>query len=310
VLLETGLRGCREREFGTTFRGTAVNAQGRAVEGAFAVAGPFTFFVGADVAGVAAEREDSSLAHVFTSLPDAGKAAIRTLVREGKADVPVDVSGGRALRAGEERWAVARRLRQGGFVMVPLVLVAAAAVWVSLGRWRALRRLGTGWAATVRAAAETAVAGRTEAAQRRVEELPLPFRSVFAAGLQNRNAPREHLEELLHEMILSCLPTLEKHLGTLAVLGGVAPLLGLLGTVTGMIHTFQMITQFGAGGAKMLSGGISEALVTTEFGLVIAIPVTLVHAYFARRVRATVGDLESWAVTFVDILKSGGEPVS
>jgi biopolymer transport protein ExbB len=70
-----------------------------------------------------------------------------------------------------------------------------------------------------------------------------------------------------------------------ALTAGVSPLLGLLGTVTGMIKTFQLISLFGAGDAKLLSSGISEALITTEFGLVVAIPALLMHAYLQRRVK-------------------------
>jgi biopolymer transport protein ExbB len=104
--------------------------------------------------------------------------------------------------------------------------------------------------------------------------------------------------------VSSAVPGLERHLQTLAVLGAVAPLLGLLGTVTGMIHTFQLVTVFGSGDAKLLSGGISEALVTTEVGLIIAVPVLLFHAFLARRVRIVVGALERTAAEFVHRLKA------
>jgi biopolymer transport protein ExbB len=104
--------------------------------------------------------------------------------------------------------------------------------------------------------------------------------------------------------VLCTVPKLERHLGTLAVFGGIAPLLGLLGTVTGMIHTFQLVTVFGSGDAKLLSGGISEALITTEFGLAIAIPVLLIHAFFARRVRNMISHLEQTAVMMINALKS------
>ena len=106
----------------------------------------------------------------------------------------------------------------------------------------------------------------------------------------------------MHERALAVLPLLDRHLGLLAVLGGVAPLLGLLGTVTGMIHTFQLVTVFGSGDAKLLSGGISEALVTTEAGLIIAVPVLLVHAFLSRRVRTLVAALEQTVVGFVNRL--------
>ena len=89
-----------------------------------------------------------------------------------------------------------------------------------------------------------------------------------------------------------------------------SPLLGLLGTVTGMISTFHLIAIFGTGDAKLLSGGISEALITTEAGLVVAIPLLLLHAFLSRRVRAITEGLEKSAIRFINTLKTreNGQP--
>ena len=144
---------------------------------------------------------------------------------------------------------------------------------------------------------------RIEAARDLAAELPQPLAMLMQEAVAHHDAPLDHLEEIMHEHVLSTLPRLESHLGSLAVLGGVAPLLGLLGTVTGMIHTFQLVTLFGSGDAKLLSGGISEALVTTEFGLAIAIPVLLVHAFLARRTNGIITGLEQTAVSVVNALK-------
>ena len=110
----------------------------------------------------------------------------------------------------------------------------------------------------------------------------------------------------MHERIITEIPILEKHLPTLAVCASAAPLLGLLGTVTGMIHTFNLVTIFGTGDARLLSGGISEALITTEYGLVIAVPALFVHAYLSRRVRGIIDTLEQTAIGFVNGLKLRG----
>jgi biopolymer transport protein ExbB len=131
------------------------------------------------------------------------------------------------------------------------------------------------------------------------DSLPSPVHELAVETVRHHDSPREHLEEILHEKMLSFTPRLERNLGALAVLGGIAPLLGLLGTVTGMIHTFQLVTIFGSGDAKLLSGGISEALVTTETGLAIAIPVLLVHAFLSRRARTLLGDIDTLATTLV-----------
>ena len=134
-----------------------------------------------------------------------------------------------------------------------------------------------------------------------------PLKSLYLECIACRAASREQLEELLHEHIISYVPRLERHLGTLAVLGGIAPLLGLLGTVTGMIHTFQMVTLFGSGDARLLSGGISEALITTKYGLIIAVPVLLAHAFLSRHARGKLAELEQTAIGMVNDVKGRAE---
>ena len=109
-------------------------------------------------------------------------------------------------------------------------------------------------------------------------------------------------ESVLQEAILHELPFLQRGLAMLAVLGAVAPLLGLLGTITGMIETFRVITVHGAGDPRLMSGGISEALVTTEIGLGVAIPVLLVHTWLKRRADHVIGDMEEQAMHLVNTI--------
>lgn len=98
---------------------------------------------------------------------------------------------------------------------------------------------------------------------------------VLRATLENLHREKEHLEDIISESILHETPHLDRFGSTILVMAAVAPLLGLLGTVTGMISTFDVITEFGTGNPKLLSGGISEALITTELGLIVAIPSLL-----------------------------------
>ena len=99
---------------------------------------------------------------------------------------------------------------------------------------------------------------------------------------------------------LSAQPTLERFLPFMALTAAAAPLLGLLGTVTGMIKTFTLITIFGTGDAKSLSSGISEALVTTELGLIVAIPSLILHGLLSRMAKQKIGDLEQISVSFIN----------
>ena len=112
--------------------------------------------------------------------------------------------------------------------------------------------------------------------------------------------PKELLEEILFEDLLEEKPKLERGLSFISVTAAVAPLLGLLGTVTGMINTFKLITLFGTGDAKSLSSGISEALITTEFGLVVAIPSLLLSAFLSRKANSMIAKMEKTSIIFVN----------
>ncbi|MBT3222794.1 MAG: MotA/TolQ/ExbB proton channel family protein, partial [Proteobacteria bacterium] len=125
---------------------------------------------------------------------------------------------------------------------------------------------------------------------------------VLARGLENAHLEQKKLKDVLSEALSRELPRLERFLPILAVIAAVAPLLGLLGTVTGMISTFEVITEHGTGDPKMLSGGISVALVTTQLGLAVAIPVLLFHALLSGMVDKMVSDMTRVALTLNNAL--------
>jgi biopolymer transport protein ExbB len=93
---------------------------------------------------------------------------------------------------------------------------------------------------------------------------------------------------------------LESYLPFISLTAAAAPLLGLLGTVTGMITTFNMISLFGTGDPRTMSSGISEALITTEYGLIISIPALLLHAFLSRRVKTVLGSMEQSSISFIN----------
>jgi biopolymer transport protein ExbB len=119
-----------------------------------------------------------------------------------------------------------------------------------------------------------------------------PLGRVLKIAQDNPNADSETLELKLEEAVLKEKPSIESGLSLLKIISAVAPLLGLLGTVTGMIITFQAITIFGAGDPKAMAGGISGALVTTVLGLVVAIPVVLMHTFVNGRAKKVLHVLE------------------
>jgi biopolymer transport protein ExbB len=124
-------------------------------------------------------------------------------------------------------------------------------------------------------------------------------RELFAEGLRNLDAPTGILEEKLEAVLLGQRLHFERRLPLLAVIATAAPLMGLLGTVVGMVKTFTLITVFGTGNAAKLSSGISEVLVATELGLTVAIPALVVHGFLAHRINKNLAVLERQALEFV-----------
>ena len=146
--------------------------------------------------------------------------------------------------------------------------------------------------------------GDLEGAKHEANQMPGPTGEMIAVGVANHAEPKELLEEILLEKMVSTQPKIERLLSIIAVTAATAPLLGLLGTVTGMINTFKLITIFGTGDAKSLSGGISEAPITTEFGLVVAIPSLIFHAFLSRKARGIMAGMERVAMSFVNGVKA------
>ena len=142
--------------------------------------------------------------------------------------------------------------------------------------------------------AAISITSRKVAAQRK-KEVPdpgNPLGRVLSVYEQNQDADPETLELKLDEVVLRETSTLERFIWLVKTVSVVAPLLGLLGTVTGMIQTFQAITLFGAGDPKMMAGGISEALVTTMLGLVTAIPLVLLYDTLSNSTRRVMEILD------------------
>lgn len=129
-----------------------------------------------------------------------------------------------------------------------------------------------------------------------------PLGQILATGLANRNSSREITKESIEDIGRHVTLSLERNLNTLGTIAAITPLLGLLGTVIGMIKVFAVITTEGVGNPETLAGGISEALITTAMGLVVAIPSLIFYRYFRGRVSVLVVDMEEKAIKLIEIL--------
>ena len=217
------------------------------------------------------------------------------------ADVPMDISRGGALRQLTHELTLAEQVPKGGPIVWPILAILGLGFLIVLERMFFLSRYSTNADKFMRSVEARISAGqwdqcRAECLKRKSKSVP----KVILAGLDARNLERYDMENALQERILREIPRLERFLSTLGVLAGIAPLLGLLGTVAGMIDTFHVITYFGTGDPRMMSGGISEALVTTMLGLSAAIPLMLCHTLLSRKVDNLISQMEEKAVAFVN----------
>jgi biopolymer transport protein ExbB len=146
--------------------------------------------------------------------------------------------------------------------------------------------------------------GELDAAKIRILKQSSPLGRILAAGLGNAYHGREVMKESIQEAAAHVVHDLERYLNTLGTIAAVAPLLGLLGTVVGMIKVFAEIMAQGTGNASALAGGISEALITTAAGLTVAIPALVMHRYFVGKIDGIVVELEQETIKLVDALHS------
>ncbi|MDX1453272.1 MAG: MotA/TolQ/ExbB proton channel family protein [Oleiphilaceae bacterium] len=198
-------------------------------------------------------------------------------------------------------------LKPGGIIMFPLLLCSVLALAIIIERFWTLRvsRLAPkslvnelwGWIK------------KKELNSKRLRELKeaAPIGRVLAAGLVNAKHGREIMKESIQEEASHVVHEMERFLTALGTIAVIAPLLGLLGTVIGMIKVFAQLQLEGAGNAAALAGGISEALITTAAGLTVAIPALIFHRYFLRRVDEIVVDMEQDALRLVEIVHGDRE---
>ncbi len=193
-------------------------------------------------------------------------------------------------------------IASGGLMMIPIILCSIAVIAISVERYWTLNPakvvpkdlLAQIWAWIKN--------NHVDAAKLRELRQGSPLGKILAAGLSNSRQGRDIMKQSMEDAANQVIHDLEKYVGALGTIANVAPLLGLLGSVFGMIETFNAIMLQGSGNASVLAGGIAVALIATAAGLVVAIPATLLHRFFIRRVDTLAVRLEEEAIKLVDAL--------
>lgn len=195
-------------------------------------------------------------------------------------------------------------VRSGGLMMIPIIFCSIVAIAIVIERFWTLN--------PARIAPRNALAdvwgklrhNQLDAAQLRELRMSSPLGQILAAGLVNAKAGRAIMIESIEQAAAHVVHDMERYVGTLGTIAMVSPLMGLLGTVFGMIQIFSDLMRVGSGNANMLAGGISTALITTAAGLCVAIPAMVCYRMLLRRIAGLVVELERESIKLVDALHS------
>lgn len=190
----------------------------------------------------------------------------------------------------------------GGVMMIPIILASIVALAIIFERFWALRRSKVIPVADVEMARQLAAAGQVS--KNAIDNLGSNsvVGSVLATGLASSNLPRHVMKENVEEAGRHAVHRLERYLPALATIGSISPLMGLLGTVFGMISSFSQISKAGAGDPAAVAGGISEALITTAAGLVVALVAVIFHRFLKAKVDNYVISMEQEAVKLIEVV--------
>ena len=199
-------------------------------------------------------------------------------------------------------------IKAGGWLMVPLLACSLVAATLVAERLLALRRARVLPRRLVAILRRWAEQGAVHPADINTLPTASPLGRIVATGLANRHRPRALLRERIEDAGRHVVHELERFLSTLGTIAAISPLLGLLGTVTGMIKVFEVVAVQGNSNFSLLSTGIAEALVTTAAGLTVAIPSLLFYRYFQRRIDELVVDIEQETLELIDLLDAETEP--
>ena len=291
---------------GMKFSGNAiVPPEGTREEGLFWSIGPVLYFAGEQGSSGLVEKHSYSSSLTggeFTQgimfsdqpariIPTSEKTSLlilRTLNgdNESEGSLPLDPTLGKAsvLEVGEPT--IIEELEKGGIWIYPILFFALLSTLIAIFKALQILRIPS-------PRGPVTLAGNFSG----------PFERIRKTAQGYRGNKPEILEEILYEIIIDCQEKLEKGLPLVAITAAIAPLLGLLGTVTGMIDVFRQITNFANPENSELARGISEALVTTKFGLVTAIPALVIHALLNRRLQGMISKMEGFSARLVHLKK-------
>ncbi|MCH6256354.1 MotA/TolQ/ExbB proton channel family protein [Puniceicoccaceae bacterium K14] len=285
---------------GKMYDGEALDSNGVLVSGKFIQAGPLLYF--SDLANQDAGLVDEglSLQPRLKRLDKNSESLIAAFARGESNTLPVDPSLENAVLLQQTKEGFFEHLKKGGVWVYPIMFFAILSTLVAAYKFVQIFAIRQPDPLVAHQLSRLLRAAEKGKAMTLANEQPQPAKDMLVNAVEHSDEPVELVEEVMYESMLSVQPKLERFLNVIAVTAATAPLLGLLGTVTGIIKTFKLMNVFGAGDPKPLISGISEALITTELGLVLAIPALIVHALLSRKVAGVLARMEKLSVALTN----------
>jgi biopolymer transport protein ExbB len=300
-LLNVALARVEKIQGGELMDGRALDKQGLVQKGKVALIGPVAVFAGErdDTVGLLQQELNKPDPTVFT----ADKKLInetRSLATTGTGLLLLDPTGGNALKLSAMNEGLIKQLEKGGIAIIPIVILAFCMVFVVIYKWWQLANIRLATEKDLQTVLDHLGKGDQAGALSHAKGIPGISGNMLVTAVEHSDEKKEYIEELLYEKMLSARTKLERGLAFLALSATTGPLLGLLGTVMGMITTFHVISTVGSGDPKMLAAGISEALICTATGMGVAIPALLFHSFLTRKAKGVMASMEQISVGFIN----------
>jgi biopolymer transport protein ExbB len=275
--------------------------------GDFAIVGPVGYFSAKD-------KEESGLTGIASNgvpqiaLFEGSEAeGMKELVETGKANLPVDATSGKALKAKTEAPSLGDRIKDGGIVGYAILGLGAVAMFIALFKLIEILNFTIPGRKTINDVLDSLLDEDREGAMSKAKSITGLSGDMVVAGVESFYGKRRILEDALLEKLSAIQPRLERMLPFLALVAAAAPMMGLLGTVLGIMETFDAMAIYGTGNAQNFSQGIGAALVTTAQGLVVAIPIIVIHGMLKSLARARFDTAQGVALSLLNGTTELGE---
>lgn len=301
TLFSTALSRADRALGGEVLEGRALDKQGRVQSGKVALVGPVAIFANSsgDVGGLLQQELNKPEPTIVELEAEVGENS-RGLVTNGKGVLAFDPTLGNAFKLAALEETLYEKLAQGGPIMVPLIGLGVIALIIGFVKWIQLSGIRLVSEMDLQKALRHLEKGEQSQALAFARSIPGFAGNLLASAVEHADEKKEYIEEVLYEKMLGARARLERGISFLALTATMGPLMGLLGTVMGMIATFKLISSFGSGDPKALAAGISEALICTAAGMAVAIPALLLHAFLSRKAKGIIGSMEQSAVGFIN----------